>query len=182
MIASAAAGPPSVANAAAAASTPGSRRCHRQPLTDQPGRADDDVTRGDVEGGADVLRGAVGVLETGGAGAGVGATAVEHDGVRPTVGDDGARPGDRGGLDPVAGEHGRGVVVGAVVDDQRHVGAAGGLQAGGDAGRPEAARGGDGHQAVPPVSEVGVMTRPARRQAAAASRAAATGTSTQSVS
>jgi hypothetical protein len=160
----------------------GQQEVHREPLADQAGRADDDVTGGDVEDGTDVLGGAVGVLEAGGAGAGVGATAVEHHGIRPSVGDGGARPGDRRGLDPVAGEHRGGVVVGAVVDDERHVRSAGGLQAGGDARGPEAAWGGDGHQEVPPVSEVGVRTRPARRQAAAAAPASATGTSTQSVS
>ena len=67
---------------------PGEQEVHRQPLTDEAGGADDDVAGGHVEDGADVLGGAVGVLEARRAGAGVGAAGVEHDRVRPAVGDD----------------------------------------------------------------------------------------------
>ena len=38
----------------------GQQQVHRQPLADEAGRADDDVTRGDPQGGSDVLRGARG--------------------------------------------------------------------------------------------------------------------------
>ena len=63
MIASAAAGPPSTASAGRRGVDAAQQEVHRQPLTDQAGRADDHVTRGDAERGADVLGGAVGVLE-----------------------------------------------------------------------------------------------------------------------
>ena len=89
-IASAAGAPPSAARARGSGVDAGQQQVHRQPLADEAGRADDDVTRGDPEGGSDVLGGGVGVLEAGGSGAGVGAPAVEHHGIRPAVGDDGA--------------------------------------------------------------------------------------------
>ena len=59
------------------------------------------------------------------------------------------------------------VVVGAVVDDEGEVGPAGGLEPGDDTGGTEPTRGGHRHQVPPPVSEAGVTTKPARRQASA---------------
>ena len=173
MIASAAAGPPSAASARDGRVDARQEEVHRQPLADEPGRADDDVARRrrrarsptcsavrwvSWKPGAPVQAFAPPLLSTT-ASARPSATTVRDQ----VTGAASTR---------LLGEDRGGVVVGAVVDDERDVGAAGGLQARGDARGPEAAWGGDGHQAVPPVSEVGVTTRPARRQASAASRAA----------
>ncbi len=80
----------------------------------------------------DLLGRGVGVGEALGAGAGVGPAGVEDDGVDPAVADDLTGPGDGGRLDAVAREDGRGVVVGAVVDDEGEIGRTRALQAGGD--------------------------------------------------
>ena len=62
----------------------GEQPVDRQPLADQPGRADRDVSRRDVRAPiADPLGGRVGVLEARRAGARVGAAGVEDDGVAP---------------------------------------------------------------------------------------------------
>ena len=98
----------------------------------RPGRADDDVTGRDPQDVGDLLRRGVGVGEALGAGARVGAAGVEDHRVDPAVADDLTGPGDGGRLDPVAGEDGRAVVVGTVVDDEREVGGTAGLEAGGD--------------------------------------------------
>ena len=98
--------------------------------TTSPGR--------DAEHLGHVLGGAVRVEEALCAGAGVGPAGVEHHGVDAAVGDHLARPRDGSGLDAVAREDRRGVVVGAVVDDEREVGGATRLEAGGDARAPEA--------------------------------------------
>ncbi len=88
----------------------------------------------------------MGVLEAQRAGAGVGATGVEDDGGDRAALEDLLGPEHGGGLDPVGGEDaGRGER-GAVVDDQGEVRGAGGLDPGGDAGRPEAQ--GRGHADV----------------------------------
>ena len=105
---------------------------------DQPGRADDDVDRADAEVAGDLLGDRVRGLEALGAGVAVGAAGVEDDCADDAVLDDLLAPEDRVGLAAVGGEDGRGVVRRAVVDDQRDVLAAGGLQSGGDAGGAEA--------------------------------------------
>ena len=166
MIASAASGPPSVASAGRRGVDAGQQEVHRQPLADQAGRADDDVARRRRRATAPTCSAVRWVSWK--PGAPVQALAppeLSTTASDPAVGDDLRDQMTGAASTRLLGEHGGRVVVGAVVDDEGDVGAAGGLQAGGDAGGPEAARGGDGHQEVPPVSEVGVMTRPARRQA-----------------
>ena len=79
-----------------------------QPLADQTGRADHDVARGDLQGGADRLGGQVHVEEALGPGAHVGAAGVEHDRADDAVGDGLPRPDDGRADDAVGGEHGRG--------------------------------------------------------------------------
>ena len=63
----------------------------------------------------------MGVLESCGTGAGVGAAAVEHDGVDPAVAHDLLGPEHRCCLDPVGGEHPGARPAGSVVDEQRDV-------------------------------------------------------------
>src|SRR5690606_10294374 len=127
----------------------GQELVHREALADEPGGADGDLGGAAAEGGGGLLGGGVGVLEAFGAGAGVGAAGVEDDGLELPVGQHLLGPFDGCGLDAVAGEAAGGRLGGAVVDDQREVGLAGVLDAGGDAGGPEALGGGDGHGATP---------------------------------
>ena len=63
------------------------------------------------------------------------------------VGEHLPRPDHRGGLDAVRGENRCGETVRAVVDDQREIRTATGLQSGGDAGGAESGGGGHGHRA-----------------------------------
>ena len=72
-------------------------------------------------------------------------------------------PEHRRGLDPVAGEHGRRVVAGPVVDDEGHVGPAAGLEAGGGTGGAEAGGGGDAHGATPATGRPSVSGSPRAR-------------------
>src|SRR5262249_20261505 len=60
----------------------------------------------------------------------------------------------------VASEHAGGVPVGPVVDDEREVGRARALEAGGDTGGPEAPGGRDGHGATPVVGRPVVSGSP----------------------
>ena len=153
MMASAAAAPPSEVSAAAAASTPASSRSigSRSPI--RP--VEQTTTSPDEQPSRAAMCSAVRCVSAkpSGPGAGVGAAGVEHDGVRPVVGEHLAAPGHRGGLDAVAGEHGRRVVVRAVVDDQRDVRASGGLQPGGDAGGAEARGKGRDSRRYPRIGE-----------------------------
>ena len=121
---------------------------HRQPVADQPGRADRDLDGPGFgapvgQRGGDGLGGGVGVLEPLRAGAGVGATGVEDHGAQPSGGQHLLRPQHRRGLDLVAGEHARGAVVGSLVEHQRQVERAGCLDAGCDSGGAEAGGRGD---------------------------------------
>ena len=84
MIAAAAGGPPSSRQARGRIDT-GQQPVHRQPVADQPGRADRDVAGPDAEQLGQVLGCRVRVLETGRPGAGVGAAGVEDDGADPAV-------------------------------------------------------------------------------------------------
>ena len=79
-------------------------------------------------------------LEALGAGVAVGAAGVEDDRADDAVLDDLLAPEHRVGLAAVGGEDAGGVEGRAVVDDEREVLGAGGLEAGGDAGGPEALR------------------------------------------
>ena len=112
---------------------------------------------------------------------GASGVAVEPADLTSAVTDDLARPGDRGGLDPVAGEHCRAVVVRAVVDDECEVRVSAGLEAGDDAGRPETLRCGHAHE-VPPESLAGAAVLPPRFQVAIASSACSEPMRIQSVS
>jgi hypothetical protein len=96
-----------------------------------------------------MLGGGVGVLEPGRAGAGVRATRVEHHGADGPTADDLLGPEHRRGLHPVGGEDTGDGRVRAVVDHQRHVRGAAGLEPGGDARRPESLRSGHAHGATP---------------------------------
>ena len=144
---------------------PGQQLGHRQPVADQAGRADRDLGRGPAEHVGGLLRGLVGVLEAGRAGAGVGAAGVEHDRGDPAAAQDLLGPQHRRGLHPVAREHpGRGVGR-AVVDDQGEVTPAAALDAGGESGGPEAEGGGDAHGATPIVVSPRSSGRPRARLA-----------------
>ncbi len=163
MMAWAAAGPPSRASAFAAAVDAAQQLVHRQPLADQAGGADRHVAggqqqpgdRGGTHHGSGVLGGGVGVLEPGRAGTGVGPTGVEDDRLDHAGLEHLLAPQHRRGLDPVAGEDGGGGGVRPVVDDQRDIGFAGGLQPGGDPGSPESLGRSDAHDATPESAVMG---------------------------
>ena len=115
---------------------------HRQPVADEPGGTHGDLDRAGLgapvgQRRGDGLCGRVGVLEAHRAGAGVGAAGVEHDCAQTSGGEHLLRPQHRRGLDLVAGEHGRGGVVGTLVEHQREVERTGSLDARRDSGGPE---------------------------------------------
>ena len=116
---------------------------------DQPGGADDDVDGSDAEPRGDPLRDRVGGLEAVGAGVAVGTAGVEDDRPHDAVLDDLLGPEHRVGLAAVGGEDARRVVGGAVVDHERDVAPAAGLEAGLDAGGAEAPGAGDAHPGPP---------------------------------
>ena len=140
---------------------PAQQQVHGQPFADQAGGAHRDLARGlplgavrrgegrSSEGLRQPLGGGVGVLESERPGAGVGAAGVERDGPDPAARRDLLRPEHRGGLDPVAGEHGRGGLRRPVVDHHGDVTLTGRFQAGRDTGRAESERGGDAHGLAP---------------------------------
>ena len=107
----------------------GEHLVHRQPVADQPGRADRDLDGAGLgpplrQRGGDGLRGGVGVLEPARSGAGVGAAGVEDHRAQPPGGQHLLGPQHRRGLDLVAGEHPGGRVVGPFVEHQRQVASA----------------------------------------------------------
>ena len=161
MIACAASPPPSGDSAATACVDAGEQLVHRQPLADQAGRADRDVGRAEQPSSSATCSA---VAWVSGKPAGpVQALAPPElsttASTRPSV-TTCAAPDDRRGLDPVAGEDGGGGVRRPVVDDERDVGLAGGLEAGGDPGGPEARGGGDAHGATPAMLRPAVSARP----------------------
>ena len=121
---------------------------HRQPVADEPSGTHGYLDRPGLgapvgERRGDGLCGGVGVLKAHRPGAGVGTAGVEHDCAQTSGGEHLLRPQHRRGLDLVAGEHGRGGVVGTLVEHQREVERTGSLDARGDSGGPET--GGRGH-------------------------------------
>ncbi len=159
-IASAASAPPSWRSAAAAASMPGSSAAigSRSPMRPVEQTATSPAPSAECAGG--MLGGAVRVGETGRTGAGVGAAGVEHHRAQPAVRENLLRPQHRRRLDPVAGEHAGGGVVRAVVDHQRDVARAAGLQPRGHPRRSEAHRRGHAHGAIPSTDRPVVSGRP----------------------
>ena len=120
----------------------GQHLVHRQPVTDQPGGADRDLDRAGLgapvrQRGGDGLRGGVGVLEARGPVQALAPPELRIDRTQPPGGQHLLGPQHRCGLDLVAGEHARRGVVGALVEHQREVQRAGGLDTGGDPGGPE---------------------------------------------
>ena len=165
MIAVAAASPAaaSAPSAAAAASTPASTAVARELLADQPGGTDRDLDGAAAEDLGGLLGGGVRGLETFRPGARVRTAGVEDDGPQPAGGEHLLRPQHRGRLDLVAGEHAGGGVRGAVVDDQREVEAAGGLDPGGDPGGPEALGGRRRSRCHPGQRQAGGLRSPRAR-------------------
>ena len=112
---------------------------HRQPLADQPGRADRDVAGTDVERGGDLLGGAVGVGETVRTGARVGAAGVEDDGAQPAVAERPAADHSTGAaLTRLVVNTAAAASLGPSLTTSATSRVAGGLEAGRDAGGPEA--------------------------------------------
>src|SRR5690606_39229687 len=99
----------------------GQQQVHREPHADEAGGAHRDLARRVVQQLGDLLGGGVGVLEAGGAGAGVGAAGVQHDGADPAALEDLLRPQHGRGLDAVAGEDAGGGAGRPVVDDEGDV-------------------------------------------------------------
>src|SRR5690606_16332335 len=113
----------------------------------------------------DLLGGGVGVLEARGAGAGVGAAGVQHDGADPAALEDLLRPQHGRGLDAVAGEDAGGGAGRPVVDDEGDVAVPAVLEPGDDAGGAEALRGGDVQGETPIVVRPSSSGRPRARLA-----------------
>src|SRR5439155_7557442 len=125
----------------------------------QPGGADRHLTGADPQRDGQMLRGRVGVLEAGRAGAGVGAAGVEHHGAYPAGPQHLPAPPHRRRLYPVGGEHRGRVEPRTVVDDERHVPACR-LEPGGNASEAETP-----HGATPCAVRPAVSGRPSIRLA-----------------
>src|SRR5690606_23573814 len=126
--------------------------------------------RRDTEACGDLLGRDVGVEEALGTGRDVRSAGVEDDGAHDPVSDHLARPDHRRTDDAVRGEDGGADLERPVVDDEREVRLAGGLEAGRDAARAKAPRCGHagrggllGHGATPSVGSPSASGRPSAR-------------------